>query len=326
MSFLAREAQRGRIQQIMKLIDTKIRPEIQRAVAETFARPVAASGSTIHPLGQMPPTESATKDTQSGSFRIMDGERTNAPAPGPGIEDMATATQCTIIASRNAVTKSSGPAGAIKNSLPTSLNHSSIQGLSRKTDRGIRPDSSGAWITNGCRIDTTFSIESVESEYVGRTARFISFDQSALVRIAVSLRHLRSGHTLPKGFFEGATSDDLSVLDNLYQSLSQMVQAIDRRVDALVKTASDSFNRHMVASEAGCASKKGPRRFKGQEGWQTGTGKKTHWNANADWGSEMAWSEVEVKQAEPGKTGASSKLRHHYVPCEWNLPNQESSS
>ncbi|OIW29357.1 hypothetical protein CONLIGDRAFT_321559 [Coniochaeta ligniaria NRRL 30616] len=319
MSLLAREAQRGRIRQIMKSIDAKIRPEIQRAITETKARSVSTSGSIPNPLGYMPLAGSHAEDIQPETFRTVDDERPNASAPRLRLEDTAITTKRTSSTNRDVLPKLGGPAGTMDNSISASLNCSLIQGLSGKSCNGITPGSSMTLITDTSRTHTTFSNELAEYPYVDGTDRVRSFDQDPLFRMAISLQHLRSGCALPKGIFLGATSDDLSVLDDLYQGLSRMVQAIDRRVAALVKTASEGFDRHMVSSGAGRASTRRPRRFKGQEDWQLSGGKKTHWNANADWGSEVAWSEVEIKQAELGKKGPSSKLRHQYIPYEWNL-------
>ncbi|KAH8909243.1 hypothetical protein BR93DRAFT_936759 [Coniochaeta sp. PMI_546] len=322
MSLLAREAQRGRIQLIMKLIDTQVRPEIQRNIAETIAGSVSASRSVPNSLGQTMPAVGAKEEAQPGVSRIINDRCASSPGPGPTAKDTATTTQRTISDDRDFVPKLCAPPGTINNSLSFSSNkspsRSSVEGLSGKPGKGNTSDSSRAVVVHGSRVYTTFDIDSTKSEC--RTARLLSIDQSHSFSSAISLRHVRSDYTLPLGVFQGATPDDLLKLDELYETLGWIVQSIDMRVAALVKTASERFDRHIISTGASCTSTRRPRQFKDQEEWQTGGGYKTQWNPDADWGSEMAWSEVKVKQAKPGKKGTSSKLRHQYLPCDWSLP------
>lgn len=314
MSFLAHEAQRGRITQIMNLIDTKIRPGIQQAIAEFSSGPVLAPTSALDPVGHMSLVNATAPEvTQLRSLRIVDDEPPKLATSGQIIENPAI----TMHSKQDIVPKLCTLTGTMGDPVTTSFNRSSLQGLSRKPDKGTSPDSCRAPNPNEHHIHTTCSFG-----LAGTTGSPPS-DQNLQRRLANCLQYLRSDNTLPKGIFEGATADDLSVLDDIYGHLSRIVQAIDRRIAALVRRASEGFDRHMASSAVTCASTRRSRRFRGQEDWQVDGRKKTLWNANADWGSEMAWSEVEVKQAEPSKKGASSKLRYPYIPCEWNVPASE---
>ena len=148
-----------------------------------------------------------------------------------------------------------------------------------------------------------------------------SLDPSALSRIAASLRHLLSGSDIPEGTFDGSTSDDVSVLDDLCQSLSHILQEIDRNIAAALRPAAERFDNHIQSSTSSSASTTGTCRYKAQEEWQTGRGRKTQWDPDADWDSDMVWSEVEVSQ--PAGKRAPSRLRQTYVPCEWSIPLTE---
>lgn len=313
MSFLAHEAQRGRITQIMNLIDTKIRPGIQQAITESSPGPVWAPSSSLDPVGHMSLVNATAPEvTQLRCLRIVGDEPPKLATSGQIIENPAIS----VSSKQDIVPKLCTLTGTMGDPVTTSFNRSSLQGLSRKPDNGTSPNSCRALNANEHKY-------TVCSFGLAGTTGSLHSDQDLLGRLANCLRYLRSDNTLPKGLFEGATADDLSVLDDIYGHLSRMVQAIDRKIAALVRRASEGFDRHMASSAVTSASTRRPRRFRGQEDWQVDGRKKTLWNANADWGSEMAWSEVEVKQAEPSKKEASSKLRYPYIPCEWNLPASE---
>jgi hypothetical protein len=138
------------------------------------------------------------------------------------------------------------------------------------------------------------------------------------------LRYLQSGRDIPGGTFEGVTHNDLTVLDDLHRALSSMLRAIDRQTATIAAAATDRFERHMaslVAPQHSPVEK--TVRFRGQEEWQTGGGRRIRWNPDAGWESDAPWTEFEVNpEGEParGQTGRRSKLRHSYVPLEWTLP------
>lgn len=319
MSVLAREARREHIQQIMKLINTKIRPAILRAIDETTA---PKAGSSSDRPDQMAFAPNTVVDTEApGAFKSTDDKYPNPSAPRAGT------------AVSNTHTYGVNPLNPTDYHDATGLDPYSNQGRTiEKSKRRIPVDGPTASTSGEGRTLTTFNSGFVKSKYLDRTVRPLPLpldDRRALSRIAISLRHLRSGHDIPEDIFGGgggATSaDDLTVLDSLYQSLNRMVQAIDRRVAAIAKTATGRFDRHMASLEE--AQAHSPRHFKNQEEWQTRGGKKkTRWNPDAEWGEETVWSEVEVEHGEPVRRRAGSRLRYSYIPDDWTrLPPEESS-
>jgi hypothetical protein len=121
---------------------------------------------------------------------------------------------------------------------------------------------------------------------------------------------------------EGATADDLSVVDAYYETLSRMAYEIEKKAAAIARSAAEKFDRHLAENSIACLKQPKPRRrsSRSQDVWQTGGARKTVWSADGDWGSEMAWSEVEVKPAMLVDKGPNSKLRFSYVPSEWCTP------
>jgi hypothetical protein len=316
MSVLAREARREHIQQIMKLINTKIRPAILRAIDETTA---LKAGSSSDRPDQMAFAPNTVVDTEApGAFKSTDDKYPNPSAPRAGT------------AVSNTHTYGVNPLNPTDDHDATGLDPYSNHGRTiEKSKRRIPVDGPTASTSGEGRTLTTCNSGFVKSKYLDRIVHPLPLpldDRRALSRIAISLRHLRSGHDIPEDIFGGGggptSADDLTVLDSLYQSLSRMVQAIDRRVAAIAKTATERFDRHMASLEAQSeAQSRRPRHFEDQEEWQTrGEKKKTRWNPDADWGEEMVWSEVEVGQGEPVRRRAGSRLRYNYIPDDGTRP------
>lgn len=322
MSVLAREARREHIQQIMRLINASIRPQLQRAIDETMLRSASRDGCSCDRLGgQIALDTHTTGDLEQPSILSPDDDAyPNTLTPEPGTESSSPPTRRATSTDVIAVSKTGCPSNTTDDHPTTSLDSSSIKGCTaEKPERRII-------------IDGPLAANASESHKHGTSGsdptrlQALPLDESVLSRIALSVRYLRSGRDIPNAIFEGATHHDMSVLDCLYQALRRMVQAIDRSVAAMVDTATARFDKHMASLKLQPSSARRPRHFQGEEEWQTGRGKRTQWNPNADWGSDMVWSEVEVKEGEPVRQRPGSRLRHAYIPCEWDPPPPEPRS
>lgn len=327
MSFWARQAQREHIQQIITLIDSYIRPDLQRAITEATSRTAEAPGPDSSPPHQAQTTRRATEaQVPDGACRNGGDQYPDSADPGSELKAnsgiMPTPREPyvkrPVFSSLNAFSNTIIPLP------PTGLDQPLSEMASTGLDQGSPPSSSRPSPPIGSHTYTTSSNPLVATLSANEPWRNVSIDRSPLARIAKALRHLRSGSSLPKGIFRGATSDDLLVLETLYQALTRMIQGIDKTVADIVNTASQRFDEHMASSGQETAPVKKLRCFKDQEEWQVNGAKKTRWNPNADWGSEMVFSEVEAKPQEPAMRGPGSRLRQTYVPDEWSWSASES--
>jgi len=294
---------------------------MQRAIDDTVDSATSKAGHIAGLPERMAISTSITGNTgQPGIFTTIDGEYTNPRPAQPATESMITLAHGTTWHDNIASPGPSHPTNATDKDL--TARPASFVVRWHATECSRRRMSSVPPVFSGSCEHTAFSTGPNEPpEYPDTESHHFPLEPSALSRIAASLRHLRSGSDIPEGTFEGSTPDDISVLDHLCQSLSHILQEIDRNIAAVLRPAAERFDHHMQSSASFSASTARTCRYQAQEEWQTGRGKRTQWNPDADWDSDMAWTEVEV--CRPAESHGPSKLRHTYVPCEWSRPLTE---
>ncbi|KAB5550814.1 hypothetical protein GE09DRAFT_150906 [Coniochaeta sp. 2T2.1] len=327
MSFILREAQREHIKHVVRLLITKIRPQLAGAVLKDFGIPYDPDDTR-----------------QVAITTIADDGRGAQPEPGLAEDDTTTKTQIPVPVDQDTSSskihqylteeenKESDRAG--EGTTPLSSADATITDTDsvlplldrRPADEVSAVNAMTTPITDADPVPLPPGQSPAGSYAYGESLGLLSLDPYLSATFSISLQHLQAGQPLPEGMFEGATFEDVQALDDLCKTLSQMVKSINKSLAAISKAAEEKSTRRQVAGGARSTPATTPRFFLGQEEWHKPGAKKIVWNPEADWGDD-AWSEVEVvRQDEANKPAVPSKLRHNYVPSEWWCGNMEASS